>query len=57
MMENLIQMTKNSIVPAFGEQGKVRLQEKVLVAEIPGLQDNPGGETLTSFKAVGQGSV
>ena len=57
MMEDLIQMTKSSIVPAFGEQGKVRLLKKVLVAEIPGLQDNPGGETLTSLKAVGQDSV
>ena len=57
MMEDLIQMTDSGIVPAFGEQGQVRLLEKVLVAEIPGLQDNPGGETLTSFKAVGQGSV
>ena len=37
---------------AFGEQGKVRLLEKVFMAEIPGLQDNSGGETLTSLKAV-----
>ena len=45
-----------SIVPALGEQGKVRLLE-VCMAEIRGLQDNPGGETLTSLKVVGQGSV
>ena len=56
-MEDLVQMTKSSIVPAFGEQGKVRLLGKVFMAEIPGLQDNPGGETLTRLKAVGQGSV
>ena len=57
MMEDLVQMTESSIVPALGEQGKVRLLEKVFMAEIPGLQDNSGGETLTSLKAVGQGSV
>ena len=57
MMEDLVQITKSSIVPAFGEQGKVRLLEKVFMAEIPGLQDYPGGETLTSLEAVGQGSV
>ena len=28
-----------------------------LIAEIPGLQDYPGGEMLTSLKVVGQGSV
>ena len=28
MMEDLVQMTESSIVPAFGEQGKVRLLEK-----------------------------
>ena len=57
MMEDLVQMTKSSIVPVSGEQGKVRLLEKVFMAEIPGLQDNSGGETLTSLKAVGEGSV
>ena len=56
MIEDLVQMTESSTVPAFGEQGKVRLLE-IFMAEIPGLQDNPGGETLTSLKAVGQGSV
>ena len=29
-MEDLVQMTESSIVPAFGEQGKVRLLEKGL---------------------------
>ena len=50
-------MTESSKVPAFGEQGKVRLLVKVFMAEIPGLQDNSGSETLTSLKAIGQGSV
>ena len=53
MMDDLIQMTESRIWRAR----KVGLLEKVLVAEIPGLQDNPGGETLTSLKAVGKGSV
>ena len=57
MVEDLIQLTESSImllsVPAFGEQGKVSFLEKVLVAEIPGLQDNSGGKSLTSLKAVG----
>ena len=57
MMEDLVQMTDSSIVPVIGEQGKVRLLEKVFMAEIPGLQDNSSGKTLTSLKAVGQGSV
>ena len=35
MMEDLVQMTESSIVPAF---------EKVFMAEIPGLQDNSGGQ-------------
>ena len=56
-MEDLVQMTESSIVPAFREQGKVRVLEKVFIDEIPGLQDNSGCETLTSLKAVGQGSV
>ena len=55
MIEDLVQMTESSIVPAFGEQVKVRLLEQIFMAEIPGLQDNPGGKTLTSLKAVGQG--
>ena len=50
-------MAESSTVAAFGEQGEVRLLEKVFMAEIPGLQDNSGGETLTSLKAIGQGSV
>ena len=57
MVEDLVQMTESSIFPAFGEQGKIRLLEKVFMAEIPEQQDNPGGETLTSLKAVDQGSV
>ena len=51
-MEDLVQMTESSIVPAFGEQGNVRLQEKVFMVEIPGLQDNSDGETLTSRRLV-----
>ena len=53
IMEDLRQMTECSIVPAFGEQRKVRFQEKVLATEMPELQDNPGNKTLTSLKAVG----
>ena len=57
MVEDLVQMTECSIVPAFGEQGKFRLLEKVFMAEMPVPQDNPGGETLKILKVVGQGSV
>ena len=57
----LYNVLKEVLPESVWRAGEVSLAEKVLVArvvaEIPGLQDNSGGKSLTILKAFGKGGI